>query len=263
MTVMRLFEKIETYVIAILRIALVAVGVLAIVATVGLLVCAAWIVMVPSEVDHREFLTAPSYDELRTELLPTSNPDSFPDRNSKNSFAETESQQANSPYHDRLSNVTLTLDKQYNIAGRDEEKFSEKMSASYLERMLIEQGLAENFDLEEVADDYLIALQSLATDIAGDEVLSRIADTSARSSIIVQALNEFHDEYVLRLQKSYDAASSLNLQQNAAQVVTLQLLLWGIAVGFTLFLMVSLVLLVLRIERHLGKSNENREASAG
>ena len=261
MTVMRLFEKIETYVIAILRFALVAVGVLAIVATVGLLVCAAWIVMVPSEVDHREFLTAPSYDELRKDLLPTSGSDPVSERNSENFLSEAESHQANSPYIDRLSNVTLTLDKQYNIAGRDEEKFSEKMSASYLERMLIEQGLAANFDMEEVSDDYLIALQSLATEIAGDEVLSRIADTSARSSIIVEAVNKFHDEYVLRLQKSYDAASSLNLQQNATRVMTLQLLLWGIAVGFTLFLMVSLVLLVLRIERHLSKRNNTREAS--
>lgn len=260
---MRLFEKIETFVIAILRFALVAVGALAIVATVGLLVWAAWIVMVPSDVDHREFLTAPSYDELRMELLPTTGSDPVSDRTSKNPLAEAESQQANSPYIDRLSNVTLTLDKQYNIAGRQEEKFSEKMAASYLERVLINEGLADDFYLEEVADDYLIALQSVATDIADDEVLSRIADTSARTSIIVEALNKFHDEYVLRLQQSYDSASSLNLQQNATQVLTLQWLMWSIGVGFTLFLMVSLVLLVLRIERHLSNRNESLEASTG
>ena len=259
---MSLFERFETWVIATLRFVLVAVGSLAILATAGLLVWAAWIFISPDNIDHKEFLIAPSYTELREGLLPTSEPVSSPDGTAESPSPGIASQTAKSPYSERLASVTSTLDKQYNIAGREEQKFSERMPASYLEQVLIDQDLAKNFQLEEVADDYLSAFQSLATDIADDEVLSRIADTNARTSIIIEAVNKFHDEYVHRLHKSYDSASSLSVQQSAAQTLTLQLLLWGMGVGFTLFMMVSLVLLVLRIERHLSHRTESHDVSA-
>ena len=258
---MSLFERFETYVITTLRFVLVTVGSLAILATAGLIVWAALIFASPDNVDHKQFMTAPSYTELREGLLPTSDPVSSTGGTSETPLLGDGSQTVKSPYTERLASVTSTLDKQYNIAGREEEKFSERMSPSYLEQVLIDQGLAQDFQLEEVADDYLSAFQSLATDIADDEVLSRIADTGARTSIIVEAVNKFHDEYVLRLHNSYDSASSLSVQQSTAKTLTLQLLLWGMGIGFTLFLIVSLVLLVLRIERHLSNRAESHEVS--
>lgn len=258
---MNLFEKLETYVVTTLRFVLVAVGGLAILAMVGLLVWAAWIVIVPNTVDHREFLTAPSYAELRKELLPTPDPTSSDGNPDLSSQEEQNSQQIHSPYYDRLSRITTTLDKQYNIAGREEKKFSETVSASHLERVLIDQGLNSSFYLEEVSDDYLAALQEFATEIANDEILSRIADTSSRTTIIVDAINKFHDEYVLRLIDSYDSASSLTAKQNSSESLVIQFLVTSLAVSFTTFLMASLVLLMIRIESHLRKRNENLEVN--
>lgn len=254
---MSLFERIETYVIATLRIVLVAVGALAILAIAGLIVWAAWIVIVPNNVDHREFLTAPSYAELRKELLPTPDATS-PDGSTEVSSQELQhSQQVSSPYIERLSGVTTTLDKQYNIAGREESKFSETVSAGDLERVLIYQGLDSTFFLDEVADDYLAALQEFATEIADDEILSRIADTNSRTSIIVEAIDKFHDEYVLRLVDAYDSASVLSTQQSSSESLVLNLLLVSLSVSFTTLLMACLVLLVFRIESHLRKRNES------
>jgi len=157
--------------------------------------------------------------------------------------------------------VVSTLDRQYNIAGRQEKKFSDTFSAIHLERELIEQGLAKNFNLQEVADDYLEALQSVATEIADDQVLSRIAETSSRTSIIIDAINKFHDEYLLRLQDSFDFASILSAEQDTAETFTLQILLWSFVACFAAFLMASLVLLAFRIDSHLRKRNESLEVS--
>lgn len=251
---MSLLERFETYVTSTLRIVLMAVGILAILAMAVLFTWAVWTVIAPNNVDHREFLTAPSYAELRQDLLPTY--DITPSSQSRNG-----SQGVSSPYRDRLSAVVSTLDRQYNMAGRQEKKFSETFSAIHLERELIEEGLARNFNLQEVADDYLEALQSVATEIADDQVLSRIADTSSRTSIIIDAVNKFHDEYLLRLQDSFDFASILSSEQDTAETFTLQILLWSFIACFATFLMASLVLLVFRIESHLRKRNESLEVS--
>lgn len=250
---MSLLERIETYVTAALRIVLMAVGTIAILAMAVLFTWTVWTVMAPNNIDHREFLTAPSYGEFRNELLPTYDAPSQ---------LKGGSQTVSSPYRDRLNAVASTLDRQYNIADRQEKKFSETFSAVYLERELIDEGLAKDFNLDEVADDYLVALQSVATEIADDEVLSRIAETSSRTSIIIDAINKFHGEYLLRLQDSYDFASILSAERDAEQTLTLHVLLWSLIACFATFLLASLVLLVFRIESHLRKRNESLEVSA-
>lgn len=256
------FERIETYVTAALRVILVAVGALTILALAGLLVWTAWALIVPNNVDHREFLTAPSYAEFRNELLPTpGTAPSSPGNPQASSQKAGGSQQVRSPYIDQLSSVTSTLDKQYNIAGRQEKKFSATVPASQLEQELIDQGLASRFNLEEVVDDYLAALQELANEIADDAVLSRIADTNSRTSIILNAINKFHDEYVLRLDNSYGFASTLTAEQNAAETLTLTFLMWSLSAGFTIFLMAALILAVFRIESHLRNRTESKEVS--
>lgn len=257
---MSLLEKAETFVLATVRIVLVAVGSIGILAMAGLLFWTGWAALAPSDADHSEFLTAPTYAEVRIDLLPT--PTSHPSTggSEENSSPGKDPQSEISPFADRLFIVTSTIDKQYNIAGRKEKKFSETVSASYLENVLIEQGLALQFlELEAVIDDYLLALQSFASEIAEDQVLSRISDTASRTSIIIDAINKFHAEYVLRLQDSFDSASNLSAKRSTSKNLTLQVLFWSLCSSFAIFLISSLVLVVFRIERHLRETVETPE----
>ena len=116
--------------------------------------------------------------------------------------------------------------------------------------------------MEAVIDDYLLALQSVATEIAEDQVLSRISDTASRTSIIVDAINKFHAEYVLRLQESFLAASDLSTQRSVSKNLALQVLLWSLCGSFAIFLIASLVLVVFRIERNLRQHFETSEVNS-
>lgn len=252
------FETVESYVIHAFRIILVAVGALAVLALAGVLIWLASTTLISSSVDPRKFLDEPSYEQLRSELLPTTVNATSDNPENK----EISSQSTVAPYLDRLTVVTNTLDQQYNIAGREERKFSEMVSASYLGEILIEQGLSEGFDLKEVVDDYLDGLQAFATEISQDEVLSRIADTNSRTEIITNAINKFHAEYVVRLESAINIASAKSTQQAVSKALTLRLVLWSLGIGFAVFLLASMILLLFRIETHMRKRPDAREVSA-
>ncbi len=228
---------------------------MAVAATV-LLLWAGFAAFQPTETAIRDNLKAPAYSELRSRLLPVASESA----NSTPIDADQSSPVQDSPFEARLRVVTETLDKQYNLVGREEKKFSDSYSPQRLEALLIAGDLEEFRSDNSVMDHYLDSLQKFATDLSTDAMLSRIADTSARTSLILNAINEFQAEYLYALDISTHAALVESSQAKASKASFIKTLLWFVLCAGSIFFAACLVLVVFRIERNLRHHEEGEPA---
>ena len=253
---MKWLYKIENYVIDSVRVFLLLTGGLMAAASLILLLWAGFAAFQPTETDIRDNLKAPTFAELRSRLLPVAS------ESASNSpiDADQGSQVHDSPFEGRLRAVTETLDKQYNLVGREEKKFSESYSSERLEALLIERDLEEYRSNNSVMDHYLDSLQKFASDLSNDAMVSRIADTAARTSLILNAINEFQAEYLYALDISTHAALVESSQAKTAKASLVTSLLWLLLGAGSIFFAACLVLVVFRIERILRNNDEGEPA---
>ena len=241
------FCKLENHVVNLARVVLVLLGCLGLAAAVGCLVWTGVAAVRPTDIKFEDLMIAPTYGELREQLLPV--PRGTPATTSLE--ATNGLQQAFSNFEGRLLAIAQSLDKQYQLVGRQERKFSEIYSSRSLFEQLVQPDLAGFLDDEMIMDHYLDALQLFATDVSNDELISRIADTTARTSTIIEALRRFNAGYVEQLENSVLAAAALSSALNTTKSSRLSFLLWS-SLGTTLaFLIATIFLTMFRIERNV------------
>lgn len=249
---MKWLYKVENYVIDTVRILLVFTGGITALAAIVLVLWAGFAALRSTDAEISEFLSAPTYMELRGRVLPVANQS----LNDTTLYATANPQVSDSPFEARLRTVTETLDQQYNLAGREERKFSDSYSPQRLEALLIESDLKEFHSNDGVMDHYLESLQDFASDLSNDAVLSRIADTSARTSVILDAINEYHTEYLYGLDTSVHLALTKSSQAETTKTSLLVTLRWLLLFAASIFFTTCMVLVVFRIERNLRQRTE-------
>ena len=197
--------------------------------------------------DIEDFLSPANYEELTTGIVPRPSTQETEESEEPSSQSLT----ALSPQiASQIQSVLNAIDQQYNVAGRQEPKFSDVPSHVEVVEKIVRQPITEGYD-ESVTEIYEESLSEFVSNLGEDELIKRIADINARTAILLNALNSFSNDF----HEKFEAAESLAAMSQSVTQAELQLnkTVWGwvLAISVGVLLVIVLILVVLRVEVHL------------
>ena len=223
----------EQLVIKVARVVLVVLATIAFLAIIGVLVWLVFLWTKPTNTDYKSVLVVPPYESMASEWSST-----LPAEGRK-----IETPQSVPPV---FTETIELVDSLYQLVGREEPKFSEKVELGTYYSSLVEPFEVLHTQ-NKLAIDFLIELKSYAQSMTKDELLKRVADVEERTQTIVDSTFEFRDRYLANLQVALTTADELSDKNLSNRMVTSSFVLQILCICLVVFVVSAICLFGFRL----------------